>query len=328
MKTVSIIVPLYNSEKYAPKLIESILNQTHKNIELILVDDGSPDNSGIIAQNFAQKDKRINVYHKTNGGCCDARNYGLSKASGDYIMFADGDDWLEKDCVEYLVKLAEENNCEMAMSDSIFTTSDRHQNNKDCIRIWTPEQATCGILYVETPVGPWNKLYSTKVIRENKIDFSVPWFGEGLYFSVTNAQYSNAIAVGHRKIYNYRLNNIQSGTTERKVSNAINSLWNIRNIKDKLHIRTQTTINAAEWHIHRNCFNLLWYIIESKDKANYKDLYKATYIELLKSTPRVFLKSKIGIGKRGLVLLMALMPHIMAKLATIRRQRKTAVSME
>ncbi|MBQ2373773.1 MAG: hypothetical protein II299_01500, partial [Alistipes sp.] len=87
-------------------------------------------------------------------------------------------------------------------------------------------------------------------------------------------------------------------------------------------------LDAADWHIHRNCFNLLWYIINSQDKTNYKDLYKTTRLELLKSTPKVFFKSKVGISKRMLILLMALMPRVMAKLATIRRQRKTAVILE
>ena len=323
MKKVSIIVPLYKSAEYMRKLVDSALNQTYKNIELILVDDGSPDDSGKIADEYAAKDSRVKSFHKKNGGCCDARNFGLSKVTGEYIMLADGDDWLELDCVDYLVRLAEDNKCQMAMSDCIFTTSDRQQNAKDNVRIWTPERATCAILYVETPVGPWNKLYTTHVIRDNNIDFSVPWFGEGLYFSVTNAQYSNSVAVGHKKVYNYRLNNIQSGTTERKVPHAVNSLWNIRNIKNKLHIKTAATINACNWHIHRNCFNLLWYIIGSGIEDEYKDLYTKTRKELLNTTPSVLIHSKVSIFNRFLIIATALMPRTMARIATIRRMKKT-----
>ena len=107
-KKVSIVVPVYKSEKYLRKLIESMIKQTYSNIEIILVDDGSPDNSGVICDEYANKDSRILVIHKENGGTCDARNTGLKKASGYYLMFADGDDWLEEDCVEYLVKLIED----------------------------------------------------------------------------------------------------------------------------------------------------------------------------------------------------------------------------
>lgn len=107
MKKVSIIVPVYKSEKYLHKLVDSVLNQTYKNIELILVDDESPDDSGRICDDYARMDKRVTVIHKKNGGCCDARNKGLEVATGEYLMLADGDDWLESDCVEYLVGLME-----------------------------------------------------------------------------------------------------------------------------------------------------------------------------------------------------------------------------
>lgn len=107
MKKVSIVVPVYKSEAFLPKLIDSVLGQSYTNFELILVDDESPDNSGKICDDYAQKDKRILVIHKKNGGCCDARNKGLEVATGEYLMLADGDDWLETDCVEYLVGLME-----------------------------------------------------------------------------------------------------------------------------------------------------------------------------------------------------------------------------
>lgn len=321
MKKVSIVVPLYKSEKFMVKLIDSIINQSYKNFELILVDDESPDNSGRIADEYASQDSRILSFHKKNGGCCDARNFGLQHVTGDYLMLADGDDWMEPDCIEYLVSLAENNNCQMAMSDCIFTTVDRHQNEIDNIRVWNPERATCGILYVETPVGPWNKLYTTEVIRNNNIDFSVPWFGEGLYFSCTAAQFSNSVAVGHRKVYNYRLNNTESGTTVREVKHAINSMWNIRNIKNHLHVRTSRTINAANWHIHRNCFNLLWYINDSNNKEEYKDLYSKTRKEILQTMPTVFLHSDVGIGKKAIIVLTSIFPHFAGKLAAWRRSR-------
>ena len=95
MKKVSIVVPVYKSEAFLPKLIDSVLGQSYTNFELILVDDESPDNSGKICDDYAQKDKRILVIHKKNGGCCDARNKGLEVATGEYLMLADGDDWLE-----------------------------------------------------------------------------------------------------------------------------------------------------------------------------------------------------------------------------------------
>lgn len=100
---ISVIVPVYNVEKYLPRCIDSILNQTYKNLEIILVDDGSPDNCPAICDEYAQKDSRIKVIHKANGGVSSARNAGIDVATGEYIGFVDSDDWIEPDMYEYLL---------------------------------------------------------------------------------------------------------------------------------------------------------------------------------------------------------------------------------
>lgn len=314
MKKVSVVVPLYKSEPFMRKLVDSVLNQTYQNLELILVDDESPDNCGVIADEYSQKDSRVVVIHKKNGGCCDARNAGLKAATGEYLMLADGDDWMELDCIEYLVKILEENNCEMSMSDSIFTTRDRSQNESDNIRIWTKERATCGILYVDTPIGPWNKLYTTNIIRKNNLSFSIPWFGEGLYFSVMAAQYSNQVAVGHKKIYNYRLNNPNSGTTVREVHNALNAQWNINNIKENLVVRTTKTEMACDWHIFNNNFMVIMYILGARAKDDYIEQYKKARKDLRRGFLNVFLHSAVSKKVKIKMLAYAISPSGMAKL--------------
>ena len=102
MPKVSIIVPVYKVEEYVHECIDSILNQTYKNIEVILVDDGSPDTCGAICDEYAKKDDRIIVIHKTNGGLSDARNVGLQRATGEYLAFVDSDDSIKKDYIEKL----------------------------------------------------------------------------------------------------------------------------------------------------------------------------------------------------------------------------------
>ena len=258
---VSIIVPIYRSESFIYKLVDSILAQTYKNIELILVDDESPDNCPKICDEYEKKDKRVIVIHQKNTGTCGARNAGLKKASGKYLTFADGDDWMEPDCIEYLTKILKETNSEMSTTDAIFTSRDRSQNDNDKVRKLSTEDAICELLYDKIPVGPWNKLYTTKIVKENNISFSVPWFGEGLYFSVMVAQHSKGIAVGHRKVYNYRLNNPNSGTVIMKVENGINSLNNINYISKNLIIKTKKIDYALKWHIWQNNYNLMMFII-------------------------------------------------------------------
>lgn len=102
---ISVIVPVYNVEDYVGRCVDSILNQTHKNLEVILVNDGSKDRSGKICDEYAAKDDRVRVVHKENGGLSSARNTGIEMAAGEYITFVDSDDWIEADAYEHLLKL-------------------------------------------------------------------------------------------------------------------------------------------------------------------------------------------------------------------------------
>lgn len=112
---ISIIIPVYNVEKYLEKCVESVINQTYKNIEIILVDDGSTDNSGKICDELSKKDERIKLIHKTNGGLSDARNAGLKIAKGNYIGFVDSDDYIKEDMFETLYNLNEEHSSDISI---------------------------------------------------------------------------------------------------------------------------------------------------------------------------------------------------------------------
>lgn len=111
---ISIIVPVYNTEQYLRRCIDSVLAQTYKDFELLLIDDGSKDSSGAICDEYAAKDARVRVFHKENGGVSDTRNYGLDLAQGKYLMFLDSDDfWLRNDVLEMLIGKAEENDLDI-----------------------------------------------------------------------------------------------------------------------------------------------------------------------------------------------------------------------
>lgn len=112
---VSIILPVYNVEKYLPKCLDSLTNQSYSNIEIIAVDDGSADGSGAVCDSYAEKDRRISVIHKQNGGVSDARNRGIAAAKGDYITQADPDDFVDGDYVEYLYGLISEHNADISV---------------------------------------------------------------------------------------------------------------------------------------------------------------------------------------------------------------------
>lgn len=106
---ISVIVPVYNAEKYISKCIDSILSQTFKDFELILINDGSTDNSDLICGKYASIDNRVKVFHKQNGGAGSARNLGVQKAVGDWIMFVDADDWIEPECLDICSKYISRN---------------------------------------------------------------------------------------------------------------------------------------------------------------------------------------------------------------------------
>ena len=121
---VSVIVPVYNSEKYLTECIESIMAQHYSNIEVILIDDGSTDNSGRIIDNYAQRYSQIRAIHTDNQGVSSARNCGIEMSSGDFITFIDADDWITPDYVEYLLQVLISTNSDFAISTKHFTNRD------------------------------------------------------------------------------------------------------------------------------------------------------------------------------------------------------------
>lgn len=116
---ISVIVPVYNVEPYLHKCINSIINQTHKDFELILIDDGSPDSCGLICEDYAKRDRRIKVIHKENGGLSSARNSGIEVAKGKYIAFIDGDDYVHPNMLEVMYNTAEQHSSDMVVCDFV-----------------------------------------------------------------------------------------------------------------------------------------------------------------------------------------------------------------
>lgn len=161
MKLASIVVPVYNIEKYIEKCIKSLLAQTYEQIEILLVDDGSPDGSGKICDAYAEKDARIRVLHKKNGGISDARNYGAKEAKGEYLFFIDGDDSVSPELVEKTVFCAEKQKAEMVIFD--FESVEEETGRRDQYHFGLPEEQTINIeampqLLLKTPAA-WCRMF-------------------------------------------------------------------------------------------------------------------------------------------------------------------------
>lgn len=134
MKKISVIVPVYNIEKYLSQCLDSIIHQTYKNLEIILVDDGSTDSSGLICDNYSQKDKRIKIIHKCQGGLSDARNAGLKIATGEYISFIDSDDFIDKNMYSILINNTQKYNSDIVWFNYYNYYSKKHFINSSIIK--------------------------------------------------------------------------------------------------------------------------------------------------------------------------------------------------
>ena len=157
---VSVIVPIYNVERYIEKCVKSLMEQDYKNIEIILVDDGSSDRSADIIDRLALKDNRITVIHKENGGVSSARNAGMKVAVGDYIMFVDGDDWVEHEYVSYFLNIVVSSGCSIGMNTKNFYAGSLQTMDK--AYMITAEKAIEWIYMGKLSVAVWNKIYDEK----------------------------------------------------------------------------------------------------------------------------------------------------------------------
>lgn len=216
---VSIIVAVYNVEKYIRRCLDSLESQTHKNIEVILVDDGSKDNSGIICYEYAHKDSRFKVIHKENGGVSKARQTGLDAATGDYVIHADPDDYVEQDMAETLLSKATETNSDMVFCD--FFMNDKYHSlgykeGEDWLRKLVDVTIVCSC---------WNVLIKRSFIKEHNISFTPDWLcmSEDFLFLIRCVHAGAKYTYLPKAFYHYYCNNTGS-LSNSKSENTIQSL--------------------------------------------------------------------------------------------------------
>ena len=172
MPTISIIIPVYNIEKYLKRCVDSILNQTFTDFELILVDDGSADNSGKICDEYSEKDCRIKVIHKENGGVSSARNVGLENAVGEYIMFCDADDFVSEVWCEVMHKTVSEYSDAWVVSNVEKVYDDKDRINHFDVKALVCERKSYYWIYNEGLSGySVNKIYKNYLIKKHNLSF-------------------------------------------------------------------------------------------------------------------------------------------------------------
>ena len=224
---ISVIVPVYNVESYISKTIESILAQTYKNIEIILVDDGAKDNSGKICDEYAQKDNRIKVIHKENGGVSSARNCGIREMKGEYICFVDGDDWIAPNFIERLFKVINDNGADMSAC-SFFNTSSYDVTVMDLeadTEIITDRKFNC--VFTEDSYAGYscNKMFRSKIILENNILFDENIHSEeDMLFTIQYLEKCGKVAYIKERLYYYYNRPGSATTTVRLSSRSVSVL--------------------------------------------------------------------------------------------------------
>ena len=203
---VSIVVPVYNVEQYLKKCVNSLLKQTYNNIEIILVDDGSTDNSGIICDSYKYENGNIQVFHKTNGGLSDARNFGIKKCNGDYVIFVDGDDFVSEFHVEYLFSLIKNSNAQIGVANIVCIDENekvlsKHRGDGK-IKIFDTETALGELLSSHSFSNSASaKIYDIKLFDE--IEFPVGRLYEDVATIYKLFMLSDKVAYGNKDIYFY-----------------------------------------------------------------------------------------------------------------------------
>ena len=172
---ISVIIPIYKVENYLNRCVESVVNQSYQNLEIILVDDGSPDNCPKMCDEWAEKDERIKVIHKENGGLSDARNAGMDEISGEYVFFVDSDDWIHRDTLKILMMFQKNHDVDIveckALPISKEVTDAQIDVENITLSVFDTKEAMASLLR-EKPLKQtvWNKLYKRKIIDSIKFE--------------------------------------------------------------------------------------------------------------------------------------------------------------
>lgn len=295
MELISVIIPAYNNEKYLPKCLDSIINQTYKNIEILLIDDGSTNNCGKICDEYAKKDLRIKVIHKENGGVGSARNCGLDNANGEYIVFVDSDDYVENDYISYLYSALEKDIDLVYMPFNLMDESGAIKNEKEKhkyeqivfiddkydVKGLNEHNSVCGVLFKKS------------MLYDLRFDTSL-FVGEDTLFYMSYIKKCKKIKFVPEKKYNYivyQSSSCHGEYSEKKYTEIIAWKKIVELFSDMPH-----ACESCRSMLAHTCYNmyLKMYVANSNDenKINYviatlKENYKYMYRFKFKNKERL-----------------------------------------
>ena len=278
---ISVIVPIYNVEKYLKQCVDSIINQTYHNLEIILVDDGSPDNCGAICDEYAKTDNRIRVIHKPNGGLSDARNAGIKTMHGEYLMFVDSDDYITEDCIAYLYDISVRFSADLVIGGFekfenetkclIYTTA----ATNECVEKLNNREAMKNTLI--NGCAAWARLYKADV--HHNIMFPVGEINEDEAIVLSLLEKCQIVVNTNKVIYKYRYRS-QSITSTRWDRNKLD--W-CNHCKANLEFISEKYPDLIIYAKQRYCSSVIWALNNmTSDKNRFSDLIPKYQMELKK----------------------------------------------
>ena len=270
MKFFSIIVPIYNVDKYIEECINSVLEQKYDNYELILVDDGSTDNSGMICDKYAEKNQNIIVIHKKNGGVSDARNIGIDRAQGKYIVFLDGDDVLTSNCLQNINTILNNELIDILICNFNVYGKDIKNEKMDIKSINTISDYIN--LFNDIPCSAWRNVYRKNLIDKYKIKFTKGLIGaEDCDFFMRIFEKSKKITCTNFPIINYRVNREGSITNNINFNVVYGQLKIFSDNFYKYYNKNNTEILEL---FSKKYLNAISTINGINDKSELKDIYQ------------------------------------------------------
>ena len=291
---ISVIVPIYNVEKYVNKCVDSIMSQTYKNIEIILVDDGSTDKSGSIVEEYKNKDVRIKVIHKENGGLSDARNYGMKYSNGKYLLFIDSDDWIDNSMIEIIYRNLKEYNADISICE--FIEEDEkgeklsYKKYDDKIHIFDSKDAIRELItqkYITNHA--WNKLYKKEVF--NNVEYPKGQLMEDVSTTYKLIENSNKVVYQNTSLYHYiqRSKSILGNINARRINDQEKAFFERDEYLLKKYPEYKTEI---EIDYIMNIKTLYYLAIMCNEKSLYNS---KKYKEYYKKTKKIYINLKDNI---------------------------------
>ncbi len=300
---ISVVVPIYKVEKYLDECINSIIHQTYTNLEIILVDDGSPDNCPKMCDEWAKKDERIKVIHKKNGGLSDARNAGLAIATGEYISFIDSDDFLELDLYKLAIENLNSENAQIFAFGRYYVYGDQrevHQKQNVKLIMNSEEALDTMNKFGYYDVAAWDKVYKRSLFDE--IIYPVGKISEDWFVTYKLIDRADKIIYDSKPLYNYRqrANSITHSSNVKINYDVIDASSEVLDFINKKYPNIVLNANTRYIYTLIGVYNnILCY-----DKVNRKDKLSSLYRKIKKDYKKIIRNKDLTFGRRNQLFLI------------------------